>query len=83
MGHEPRRVRRGQGFSKVVGTPRDADAAARGTLPAAQRVKAERILELAGSGRWEGDLAEMRGDRPRQPSRGAPETGRGSGDAPA
>ena len=46
-------------------------------------MKAERILELAGSGRWEGDLAEMRGDRPRQPRRGAPETGRGSGDAPA
>lgn len=31
-----------------------------------RRVKAGRILELAGSGRWEGDPAEMRGDRPRR-----------------
>ena len=29
-----------------------------------QRVKAKRILELAGSGLWEGDLAQMREDRP-------------------
>ena len=56
-------------------------------------MKAERIPELAGSGRWEGDVAEMRGDRPceprpdaletgdrtRQPRRGAPVTGRESG----
>jgi Arc/MetJ family transcription regulator len=28
-----------------------------------RRVKARRILELAGSGAWEGDLAEMREDR--------------------
>ena len=27
-------------------------------------IKARRILELAGSGLWEGDLAEMRGDQP-------------------
>jgi Arc/MetJ family transcription regulator len=31
-----------------------------------RRVKARRILELAGSGAWEGDLAEMRGDRSTQ-----------------
>ena len=30
----------------------------------ARRIKARRILELAGSGLWEGDLAEMRGDQP-------------------
>jgi Arc/MetJ family transcription regulator len=30
------------------------------------RIKARRILELAGSGLWEGDLAEMRGDNPRR-----------------
>ncbi len=30
-----------------------------------RRVKARRILELAGSGLWEGDLATMRGDRPK------------------
>lgn len=28
-----------------------------------RRIKARRILELAGSGLWEGDLAEMRRDR--------------------
>jgi len=34
-----------------------------------RRIKARRILELAGSGLWEGDLSEMRADRPaRRPS---------------
>ena len=28
-----------------------------------RRIKARRILELAGSGLWEGDLQEMRADR--------------------
>jgi Arc/MetJ family transcription regulator len=28
-----------------------------------RRIKARQILELAGSGLWEGDLSEMRGDR--------------------
>lgn len=28
-----------------------------------RRAKARRILELRGSGHWEGDLATMRGDR--------------------
>jgi Arc/MetJ family transcription regulator len=35
-----------------------------------RRIKARRILELAGSGLWEGDLPTMRHDRPirkRQP----------------
>ena len=32
-----------------------------------RRAKAGRILELAGSGLWEGDLAEMRADRSRSP----------------
>ena len=31
-----------------------------------RRAKARRILELRGSGLWEGDLAEMRRDRPRR-----------------
>jgi hypothetical protein len=31
-----------------------------------RRAKAGRILELAGSGLWEGNLAEMRADRPRR-----------------
>jgi Arc/MetJ family transcription regulator len=30
-----------------------------------RRIKARQILELAGSGLWQGDLAEMRRDRPR------------------
>lgn len=28
------------------------------------RIKARRILELAGNGLWTGDLSEMRGDSP-------------------
>jgi Arc/MetJ family transcription regulator len=39
-----------------------------------RRIKARRILELAGSGLWEGDLAEIRDDRPvyrRKPRRGS------------
>ena len=31
-----------------------------------RRAKARRILELAGSGLWEGDLATMRRDLPRR-----------------
>jgi Arc/MetJ family transcription regulator len=33
-----------------------------------RRAKARQILELAGSGTWEGTLAEMRDDRPRRKS---------------
>ena len=37
-----------------------------------QRAKAGKILELRGSGLWEGDLAEMRRDRrPRRRKKGA------------
>jgi Arc/MetJ family transcription regulator len=40
------------------------------------RVRAGRILDLAGSGLWEGDLAEMRRDRTgrrsRRPARNTP-----------
>jgi Arc/MetJ family transcription regulator len=32
-----------------------------------RRIKARRILDLAGSGLWEGDLSEMREDGPRAP----------------
>lgn len=32
-----------------------------------RRIKAKRILELAGSGLWEGDLSEMRRDSARRP----------------
>ena len=34
-----------------------------------KQLKARRILELAGSGSWQGNLAEMRDDRPRRPGR--------------
>ena len=34
-----------------------------------RRIRARRILDLAGSGLWEGDLSEMRRDHPRRPSR--------------
>jgi Arc/MetJ family transcription regulator len=34
-----------------------------------RRIKAKRILEFAGSGLWEGDLAEMRGDSVKHHSR--------------
>jgi Arc/MetJ family transcription regulator len=33
-----------------------------------RRAKARQILELAGSGAWEGSLSEMRDDRPRRKS---------------
>jgi len=35
-----------------------------------RRIKARRILELAGSGVWEGDLAAMREDSPPYRKRG-------------
>lgn len=34
-----------------------------------RRIKAGRVLELAGSGLWEGNLSEIRRDRPRRCSR--------------
>jgi Arc/MetJ family transcription regulator len=34
-----------------------------------RRARANRILELAGSGRWDGDLTAMRRDRPLRPTR--------------
>lgn len=34
-----------------------------------RRIKARKILDLAGSGLWEGDLAEMRGGRKRRGTR--------------
>jgi Arc/MetJ family transcription regulator len=36
-----------------------------------QAIRARRILELRGSGVWQGDLAEMRGDRRRGRPRSA------------
>lgn len=34
-----------------------------------RRIKARQILNLAGSGLWEGDLSEMRTDRPKRRAR--------------
>ncbi len=36
-----------------------------------RRARARKILDLAGSGLWQGDLAEMRADRRRQERRRA------------
>ncbi len=36
-----------------------------------RRIKARRILELAGAGLWEGDVSAMRRDTPRRRSRRA------------
>ena len=36
-----------------------------------RRIKAGRILELAGSGLWQGDLSQMRGDAPKRRPRAA------------
>ena len=44
-------------YSKAVG---------RALAEFVRRVKARRVRQLAGSGLWEGDLSEMRGDRPRR-----------------
>lgn len=43
-----------------------------------RRIKAGRILDLAGSGRWEGNLSEMRGDL-ESSERRAPHGGRSRG----
>ena len=34
-----------------------------------RRIRAGQILQLAGTGLWEGELSEMRGDTPRVPAR--------------
>ena len=59
---EARRLSGERTFSKTV------DRALREFV---RRAKAGRILQLAGSGLWEGDLAELRDDRGRRPRRAA------------
>ena len=36
-----------------------------------RRIKAGRILDLAGGGQWQGDLSQMRRDAPKRRSRAA------------
>jgi Arc/MetJ family transcription regulator len=47
-------------------------AVARALKEFVRRARANRILELAGSGLWEGDLAQMRQDRSPRPVRRRP-----------
>ena len=49
---------------KLSGERTYSAAVARALEDFVRRVRANRILELAGSGLWEGNLAEMRADRP-------------------
>jgi Arc/MetJ family transcription regulator len=49
---------------KLSGERTYSAAVARALEDFVRRVRANRILELAGSGLWEGDLGKMRGDRP-------------------
>jgi Arc/MetJ family transcription regulator len=53
---------------RVAGAKTYSKAVDRALRDFIRRAKARRILELAGSGLWEGDLAAMRKDRPRRGS---------------
>ena len=57
---------------KLSGERTYSAAVARALEEFVRRVHANRILELAGSGLWEGNLAEMRDDRPRRSGRRRP-----------
>ena len=54
---------------KLSGERTYSAAVARALEDFVRRVRANRILELAGSGLWEGSLADMRGHRPRRAAR--------------
>ena len=51
---------------KLSGQPTYSAVVHRALEHLVRGIKARRILELRGSGLWEGDLAEMRRDRPRK-----------------
>ncbi len=53
---------------RVAGTKTYSKAVDTALRDFIRRAKARRILELAGSGLWEGDFAAMRKDRPRRGS---------------
>ena len=54
---------------KLSGERTYSAAVARALEDFVRRVRANRIVELAGSGLWEGNLAEMRADRPLRAAR--------------
>ena len=54
---------------RLSGAKTYSEVVARALEDLVRRIKARRILEFAGSGLWEGDLAEMRADRPVRPPR--------------
>ena len=51
--------------TRVSGEKTTSRAVTRALEEYLRRNRARRILDLAGSGLWEGDLSEMRGDAPR------------------
>jgi Arc/MetJ family transcription regulator len=54
---------------RVSGERTYSKAVARALDDFIRRARARKILDLAGSGLWQGDLAEMRADRPRRTRR--------------
>lgn len=54
---------------RVSGERTYSKAVARALDDFVRRARARKILGLAGSGLWRGDLAEMRADRPRRTRR--------------
>lgn len=51
---------------RVAGTKTYSAAVDLALRDLVRRAKARRILDLAGSGLWEGDLSRMRADQPRR-----------------
>jgi hypothetical protein len=52
--------------TRLSGEKTYSQAVIRALTDFVRRAKAGRILELAGSGLWEGDLGQMRADHPRR-----------------
>ncbi|MHC4472465.1 MAG: type II toxin-antitoxin system VapB family antitoxin [Planctomycetota bacterium] len=51
---------------RLSGEPTYSAVVGRALEDLVRRIKARQILELRGSGLWEGDLRAMRGDTPRR-----------------
>jgi Arc/MetJ family transcription regulator len=54
---------------RLTGEPTYSALVRRAVEDLVRRIKARRILDLRGSGLWEGDLGEMRGDKADRPKR--------------